>query len=126
MFRLISPNSWVFFSALLLFLFQRRLDILKIDVEGAEWPSLAEMMKSKSMDDVRQLMVEFHIWGDIRYIRKTAYSAHLSLLRELYTRGFRIFFFRMWSTKSTMNGSVNADNIARTRFHEVHFMRTIT
>ena len=64
MFRLISPNSWVFFSALLLFLFQRRLDILKIDVEGAEWPSLAEMMKSKSMDNVRQLMVN-SIYGEI-------------------------------------------------------------
>ena len=113
------------FSAFLLLLFQRRLDILKIDVEGAEWPALAEMMKSRSIDDVRQLIVEFHLWGNIRSIRKNDYSAHLSVLRELFTHGFRIFFFRMWSTKRNINWSaVNADNITRTRFHEVHFMRT--
>ena len=78
------------------------------------------------MDDVRQLIVEFHLRGDIKSITKEVYSAHLSLLRKLYTSGFRIFFFRMWSATNNIIDAVNTDNIERTRCHEVHFMRTLT
>lgn len=45
-----------------MFLTQRVIDILKVDVEGAEWPFLRDMIfvDSRSLSNVRQLFMELH------------------------------------------------------------------
>ena len=58
------------------------LDILKLDVEGAEWPSLIQMLESGILRKVGQLYLEFHGKADYR---------KLSLIKKLYDLGFRIY-----------------------------------
>ena len=85
---------------------------------------MAESLKDGSLDDVRQIVGELHIF---RNSESEDYIGHLKLLRELYKLGFRTFFFRMWNVRPIqITVYRNDEGIARTRFHEVHFMRTLT
>ena len=104
------------------FVLQRQLDILKIDVEGAEFESLAEMVQTGSIEDVRQLLVEFHVklFSESRTSRNE-YISHLTLLRNLYKLRFRIFYFRMWNTAKSL--VFEGGGVSRTGCHEVHFIR---
>lgn len=58
----------------------RRIDVLKIDIEGNEISSLPEMISSGALKNVVQLCLEFHHYYD------------LGSLRKLYDIGFRIFW----------------------------------
>ena len=105
--------------------FQRRINILKKDTEGAEWPSISEMVKTGSIDAVRQLIVEFHVYSSPSKIYPASlsdYIAHLNLLRSLHEEGFRIFCFRMWIYSGSYSFKSKA-GIKRTGVHEVHFMK---
>ena len=74
--------------------FQRTIDILKIDIEGDEWKAIPQMLKSGVLDQVKQLSIEIHFsrrgygkpdfWGNVHS------SKQLSQLRQLYEAGFRI------------------------------------
>lgn len=59
--------------------------ILKIDIEGAEWPSLPNMIDTNQLEDVAQMYLEFHGIGDK--------ENQLVVLKKLYDAGFRIFWF---------------------------------
>lgn len=61
------------------------ITILKIDVEGAEWSCLPEMIKSNQLNDVLKLYLEFHAHGD-----KTI---ELTVLKKLNDIRFRILWF---------------------------------
>jgi hypothetical protein len=58
----------------------RRIDVLKIDIEGSERQSLVEMMESGALKNVVQLCLEFHSYYD------------LGAMRILYDLGFRVFW----------------------------------
>ncbi|XP_012944353.1 uncharacterized protein LOC106013369, partial [Aplysia californica] len=68
-----------------------QLSILKIDVEEWEWPSLPEALTSGALDDVSQLLVEFHLTIKPQP-RQARYLHSLLLLRHLYLAGFRTFY----------------------------------
>ncbi|MBM3459544.1 MAG: FkbM family methyltransferase, partial [Armatimonadetes bacterium] len=60
------------------------IHLLKLDIEGAEYPVLADLVRSKL--DVRQIVVEFHHrWPEFGET-KTREAVNL-----LHTAGFRIF-----------------------------------
>ncbi|XP_071098217.1 probable methyltransferase-like protein 24 [Haliotis cracherodii] len=64
------------------------IDVLKADVESAEWPSLPEMISSGELFKVKQLLIEYH--GDCRnrqYCIKT-----LKILKDIHDVGFRKFY----------------------------------
>lgn len=105
---------------------ERQLDILKIDTEGAEWSSLAEMVRTDSINDVKQLLVEFHVLTPfLNLTSRNDYISHLTLLRDLYQLGFRIFYFRQWNLPSPPLPFRDSEGIFRTGCHEVHFMRVV-
>lgn len=85
--------------------------ILKIDVEGAEWPSLPNMIETRQLEDVAQLYLEFHGQGDK--------ENELVVLKMLYDAGFRIFWFHP-------NPNCLYDKKIRTRSRcmEVYFINT--
>ncbi|KAK3086827.1 hypothetical protein FSP39_024138 [Pinctada imbricata] len=58
----------------------RRIDVLKLDIEGNEKDTLIDMMKSGVLKNVVQLCLEFHSYYDI------------GASRMLYDLGFRIFW----------------------------------
>ena len=104
------------------FFLQKTIDILKIDVEGAEWDSLTEMCNGNVLEKVKILIVEFHICIqdclDGRHRKKEQYIHYLSVLKRLYDIGFRVYFFRMWPFCNFVEMG-----IARTTCHEVHMVR---
>lgn len=58
----------------------RKIDVLKIDIEGNEISTIPEMISSGALNNVVQLCLEFHHYYD------------LGSLRKLYDIGFRIFW----------------------------------
>ncbi|XP_048739268.1 uncharacterized protein LOC125653733 isoform X3 [Ostrea edulis] len=58
----------------------KRIDVLKIDIEGSERQSLVEIMESGALKNVVQLCLEFHSYYD------------LGAMRKLYDLGFRVFW----------------------------------
>jgi hypothetical protein len=63
------------------------VDILKIDIEGGEMAALPEIITSGTLERlaVKQLLVEFHLWGDEHW---SAFVKIISLLRD---RGYLLF-----------------------------------
>ena len=75
----------------------KRIDVLKIDIEGNEKNTLPEMIASGALKNVVQLCLEFHHYYD------------LGTLRQLYDLGFRIF----WSHQNPFSAYyVNGDSYA--------------
>ena len=76
--------------------FQSIIDILKIDIEGAEWQAIPPILSAGIHKQVKQLLIEIHagrkgprmnlgFWGDVHL------TGQLRVLRLLYESGFRIF-----------------------------------
>lgn len=61
------------------------IDVLKMDIEGAEYGVLESLAKSKVLDQVSQLLVEFHHRMDGFAKQQT-----LNAIRQLRTCGFRV------------------------------------
>lgn len=63
----------------------KMIDILKIDVEGAEYPVFISILESTSLlDNVSQLLVEFHF-------NSGGYDRNVRVLNLLRDKGFAIF-----------------------------------
>ena len=65
---------------------QRTIDILKMDIEGAEWNTIEQMIESGAIYKVKQLLVELHFDSS-----GTNFTYPLSVLSKLYDAGFMIF-----------------------------------
>jgi len=59
--------------------------ILKVDIEGAEYELLEHLIKTKAIEYVDDLFVEFHL-GKIKNINE---EQHNELISELYSLGFK-------------------------------------
>ena len=104
-------------------IFQKILDILKIDIEGGEWPALPEIFASGELNKVKLLIMEFHVClggcKDHRFRNKEQYITRLIFLRNIFNSGFRLYYFRQW----TMCHLVDENKRVKTGCHEVHFMK---
>lgn len=108
----------------------RVIDVLKIDIEGWEWDTLNEIMKSGVLKYVKQICLEVHFgygftpvyengkavtveftsekWGN------TAIPDQLNVLRHLYEHGLRIFMYDPitgWGTRHIRNPEHNIDTL---------------
>ncbi|CAH1796447.1 unnamed protein product [Owenia fusiformis] len=82
------------------------IDILKIDCEYCEWEALSTMLDDGVLNNVKQLVFEWHITSgilrskdEIKYIHKgrtlsdtTEFAYMYNILRRLYDAGFRMFY----------------------------------
>ena len=84
---------------------KRVIDILKIDIESSEKMALPAMIKSGVLENVVQLLVEFHNYRD------------LVTLRRLYEMGFRIF----WSHQNHYSKAYR-NNTSVAKAMEVYFV----
>ncbi|XP_070209447.1 probable methyltransferase-like protein 24 isoform X2 [Littorina saxatilis] len=91
------------------------IDVVKMDVESAEWPSLATMVKEQQLDNVRQLLVEFHEMSDAT----SRLLAHLILFHDLERIGLRKFYV---SKNVYGHRKAAAVPILRTSSYEIHFV----
>ncbi|CAG5136046.1 unnamed protein product, partial [Candidula unifasciata] len=98
---------------------QRRLDIVKMDVEGHEWESLMKALDDGSLADVRQLAFETHVSWSKSDPTKEEYLKFLALFRKVYQNGFRIYVTHrnyQWSAFESL--LVEGKTLAHC--HEVH------
>lgn len=100
---------------------EKKIDILKIDIEMWEWTVLPEMISSGVLDKVTQFVLEFHIVniGTNSEPLKQKYIEGLSVLRKLYDLGFRIF----WTHKNLNCKFFSQFGGQRCGCHEVSFLK---
>ena len=99
---------------------QSTIDILKIDIEHSEWPSLVSMMENGELKNVRQFLIEFHT--QITAVpREVTYRQRLHLLAEIEQLGFRRFYTHMNPWGNLRSGEYPD---ARTTAYEVYFVNT--
>lgn len=78
------------------------IDYLKMDVEGSEWASLAQMLKDGSLSRVKQFGIELHIGGTDTKTLVRIYKT----LKQLEDQGFRRWYYtiNLYHVKMTKNG----------------------
>ncbi|XP_070552261.1 uncharacterized protein [Ptychodera flava] len=69
----------------------RKIDVLKIDIEGAEWQSLYQMLERGTLQYVKQLVFEVHLWKPIPGNEKAGFREKYSILKWLEEQGFRMW-----------------------------------
>lgn len=67
-------------------MFQRQIDVLKMDIESSEWLAIPNMITTGALDDVKQLYVEVHAYPD------KDLSSNIEMLQTLHDIGFRLFW----------------------------------
>ncbi|XP_067684513.1 probable methyltransferase-like protein 24 [Haliotis asinina] len=96
---------------------EKVIDVLKMDVERGEWPSLPEMLASQSLSSVRQLLVEYHGQCTDRdqCIRR------LKVLKDVQDLGFRKFYVHK---NPVCQIEPTVFPVVRTQCYEVHYVNT--
>ncbi|XP_041370848.1 methyltransferase-like protein 24 [Gigantopelta aegis] len=89
------------------------IDVLKMDVETAEWPALISMMEAGELKTVRQLLMEFHTKGDMQ---------KLEIFSNLEKLGFRRFFVHLNPACRFL--SLGIFPVRSSGCQEVHFVNT--
>lgn len=85
---------------------KRTIDVLKIDMEGYEWDILDNMMDTDMLKNVRQLMLELHIFPDW-----PAKDRYIYMFRD-YTRLRELGFREYKVSQHSKNLSVNSFNLS--------------
>ncbi|OWF38076.1 methyltransferase-like protein 24 [Mizuhopecten yessoensis] len=99
---------------------ERAIDILKVDIEDWEWIALPEMLRSGTLRDVQQFVIEFHLTRVKAEPSIAQYLKCLKILKDIYDEGFRIFWTHrnLWCK---FYSSYGRDE--RCGCHEVSFVR---
>ncbi|XP_071083168.1 probable methyltransferase-like protein 24 [Haliotis cracherodii] len=96
---------------------EKIIDVLKMDVEHSEWRSLPEMVVSRNLSSVRQLLVEYHGMCTDR----NECIQMLKVLKDVHDLGFRKFYVHknpVCQIKSSLFP------VVRTQCYEVHYINT--
>ncbi|XP_071082990.1 probable methyltransferase-like protein 24 isoform X1 [Haliotis cracherodii] len=96
---------------------QNAIDVLKMDVESSEWRSLPEMVASRDLRSVRQLLVEYH--G--KCTDRDECIQMLKVLKDVYDLGFRKFYVHK-NPGCHLKSSVFP--VERTFCYEIHYVNT--
>lgn len=99
---------------------EKKIAILKLDVERWEWDVLPNMLNSGSLDGIDNLAIEFHLELHGAEQGREVYFTAVSILKDLYDEGFRIF----WTHQNKWCRFISrCRNELRTNCHEVNFVR---
>lgn len=95
------------------------LAILKIDIEMWEWRSLRHGIIKNMLDDVRQLLIEFHLFNINMAWRTNQYLSSLHLLQDLEDLGFRAFSVE----RNEFCNFLTENKVNLTNCHNMHFVK---
>lgn len=123
MIKLVRLLYWMI---LIYFITQRPIDVLKIDIEEYEYMAVPNMLQTGILKDIRQMAIEFHVTLKADRTRRykeepprDKYFFALSLFKDLYDIGFRIF----WTHRNpTCKFFSKKGNVERVTCHEVSFV----
>ncbi len=97
-------------------IFQKIIDVVKMDIESYEWGALNEMVLAGTLRQVRQLLVEYH--GD--HTEERELIDHLGILKDIYDLGFRKFLVH--KNDRTGFNQKGRFPVVRTSCYEVHYV----
>ncbi|KAK3601533.1 hypothetical protein CHS0354_027675 [Potamilus streckersoni] len=97
----------------------KKIDVLKMDIEEWEWRTIPDMLKSGALSNVQQFVTELHINLHFEPMEE-AYKMGLSTLKDLYDEGFRIFWTHRNLWCKFMSRFVSE---MRSGCHEVSFIK---
>ncbi|GAB1603512.1 hypothetical protein Ahia01_000632500, partial [Argonauta hians] len=98
---------------------KRKLDILKMDIEGDEYISLRKAMEDGELDSVKQIMVEFHVYPSKNTGAQNPHRVGLLLLKQLIQYGFRIYLV----DRNTACNYKNYKNEILTRCYNIYWLK---
>lgn len=97
------------------------ITVLKIDIEEWEMLALPQMISDGVLQNIKQLLIEFHITTRPEP-NKQRYQQGLDILIDLYNIGFRIF----WTKRNLFCRFTSFEgDIERTGCHEVSFVNVM-
>ncbi|XP_070552655.1 probable methyltransferase-like protein 24 [Ptychodera flava] len=82
---------------------KRKIDVMKIDIEGSEWGALRHMLENGSLQFVKQLVFEIHLWHERKTEQKEELRLRYSILKALEDQGFHLVNWH----KNPMSTAVN-------------------
>ena len=85
----------------MVFLFQKHIDILKIDIESYEWDVVETILDDNLAPRIRQLDIEFHIFPDLPVKNIVHY---LKIYQRFKEAGFRRYAGRLDQYNTNLNG----------------------
>ncbi|XP_052761118.1 probable methyltransferase-like protein 24 isoform X1 [Mya arenaria] len=98
----------------------KTISILKMDVELYEWRVLVDIVKTANMTGTNNLAIEFHLALDGTEVEWEQYYRALTVLRNLYHLGYRIF----WTHQNPNCAFVSACKMEqRSNCHEISFVK---
>ena len=102
---------------LIVFILQRTIDIVKMDIEGVEWKAVPAMLTSGASKYIRQLYLEQHS-GPLH--ASGVFIMSNNVLGSLYDAGFRIF----WGHANHYSGFGMSNHTHRevAQGHEIYYL----
>jgi glutaredoxin-related protein len=92
------------------------IDVVKMDIENAEWAAVPQMVDSGQFNGVKQLMMEYHVVSGSR--------ANLLKKVQAIQAMEKIGFKRYYVHKNTAcRQKVKGFPVVRTSCYEVHYIR---
>nr|XP_002736079.1 PREDICTED: methyltransferase-like protein 24-like [Saccoglossus kowalevskii] len=82
---------------------QRNIDVLKIDIEQTEWDALQNMLEMGTLQFVKQLVFEIHLWHRKKSGHRDELRLWNSILANLHDQGFRLVYVH----KNPLSTAVN-------------------
>ena len=89
-----------------------QIDVVKMDIESAEWASLRQMIDSGEILKFKQLLVEYHIWNED--------LSKMKLFQDLEKAGYRKFYVHK---NIHCPRNVKGFPGKRTICYEIHYVR---
>ncbi|KAK3782833.1 hypothetical protein RRG08_002465 [Elysia crispata] len=95
---------------------KRNIDVVKLDIEYAEWSALYNMLDEEELDNVRQVLVEYHLGA---LPSEDRLRRMLRILRGMSKAGFRKFYVH-----KSPKGSFHHPNfpVVRSKSYEIHYL----
>ena len=75
--------------------FQKTIDVIKVDIEGSEWPFLTQVLTTNLLENVKQIIFEIHT-PRIGHMTVKDFAHLYNLLATLrQTWKFRLYYYRL-------------------------------
>ena len=98
-------------------MWQATIDVLKMDIEHAEWPAMKNIQANGELSHVRQLMLEYHLGNT----NAQSMLDRLLVLKKIEDLGFRRFHTHLNPRCHQLR---NVYPVLRTACSEIYYVNT--
>lgn len=95
---------------------KRNIDVVKLDIQYMEWSAMQEMVEEDELDNVKQVLVEYHIGSDPT---EDKLRRMLRILRGMSEAGFRKFYVHKCEKSSYHHPNYP---VIRSKCYDIHYL----